>query len=91
MFLVIEDPNNTTEQLCNDLCKINRQTFHWKIIFNPDPSMQAKEVILSHKDKIINHSPTYFKDTALIQGSYQKHLGLMLHKPLSFEDHIKTI
>ena len=53
--------------------------------------MQAKEIILSHKDKIINHSPTYFKDTALIQGSYQKHLGLMLHKPLSFEDHIKTI
>ena len=34
--------------------------------------MQAKEVILSHKDKIINHSPTYFKDTALIQGTYQK-------------------
>ena len=59
--------------------------------FSPDPSKQAKKVIFSHKDKIINHSPTYFKDTAVIQVPYQEHLGLMLHKTLSFEDHIKTV
>ena len=58
---------------------------------NPDPSKQAKDVILSCNNKIINHCPINFNETAANQVSQQKHSALILDMSESSEDHIITI
>lgn len=91
LFLVIEDPNSTAAQLCNDLCKLHEWPSQWKVSFNPNASEQDKEVIFSRKYKQINHPTIYFNDTVVNQVSQQKHLGLTLGKSLSFEDDMKRL
>lgn len=91
LFLVIEDPNSTAAQLCNDLCKLHRWPSQWKVSFNPNDSEQDKEVIFSRKYKQINHPTIYFNDTVVNQVSQQQHLGLTLGKSLSFEDDMKRL
>ena len=46
LFSVIHDSNTSALELNNDLAKINRWTFQWKMSFDPDPKKQAQEVIL---------------------------------------------
>ena len=43
-ILVIKEVNN-------DLVKINRWAYQWKMSFNPDPIKQAQEIIFSRKTK----------------------------------------
>ena len=50
-----------------DLNKINYWAFHWKIIFNPDPSKQAKEVIFPRKLQKSVYPPFYFNNIVVIQ------------------------
>ena len=51
LFCVVHNANTTAKQLNNDLVKINRWAYQWKMSFNPDPSKQAQEVIFSRKTK----------------------------------------
>ena len=51
LFSIINDPNATTKQICEDLDKIKEWAFQWKMCFNPDPSKQAEEVIFIRKGK----------------------------------------
>lgn len=57
--------------------------------FNPDPSKQAREAIFSRKDSILDL--VYFNHTILNQVSQKKHLRLILGKPVSLEDSVKTV
>ena len=41
--------NTSTTNLNNDLNKIKNWAIQWKMNFNPDPTKQAQEVILSRK------------------------------------------
>ena len=41
--------NKATNHLNNDLAKITKWCFQWKMSFNPDISEQTREVIFSHK------------------------------------------
>ena len=43
--------NVSAEELNGDLKKISDWAFQWKMIFNPDASKQAQEVIFSRKIK----------------------------------------
>ena len=60
--------------------------------FNPDPSKQATEVLLSCKKNRPNHSPPphplFFNGTIVPKVNEQKHLGLILDSKLSFERHV---
>ena len=47
------------KELNNDLVKINRWAYKWKMSFNPDPSQQAQEVILSRKIKKVPSSSRF--------------------------------
>ena len=51
LFSDVHNADTTAKELNNDLVKINRWVYKWKMSFNPDPSKQAQEVIFSRKTK----------------------------------------
>ena len=55
LFSVINDINTSPNDLNDDLSKINDCTIQWKMIFNPNPSKQAQEVIFCRKRQNLNH------------------------------------
>ena len=72
------------------LSLISKWVFNWKIIFNPDPSKPAQEVLLSRKKKGQNHSLISLNNAQVEKTSYRKHLGLILDEKLNFELHIDS-
>ena len=58
------------------------------MIFNPDLSKQAQEVIFSRKTNKISHPTTTFNTVPVARTSCQKHLGLHLDEKLNFNEHI---
>ena len=65
LFTLINDPNATAKQLCDDLGRIKE----WA--FNPDPSKQAQEVIFTRKVKKVVHPPIFFHNKPIQQVSSQ--------------------
>ena len=61
------------------------------MIFNPDPSKQAQEVIISRKTKNEYYPPPAFNNNNISEANSQKHLGVVIDNHLSFEDHLKMI
>ena len=49
LFSVIHDINISAGELNKDLKKISEWGYQWKMIFNPDATKQAQEVILVGK------------------------------------------
>ena len=62
LFSVVHNANTTAKELNNDLVKIRRWAYQWKMSFNPDPSKQAQEVIFSRKTKKEYHPPLAFNN-----------------------------
>ena len=67
LFSVIHDGNTSAFELNNDLVKINRWAFQWKMSFNSDPKKQAQEVIFSRKSKATSHPPLVFNNDNVMQ------------------------
>ena len=82
------DSNLTACQLDNDLKKISEWAYKWKMIFNPDISKQAQEVIFSRKNVEINHKHISFNNVPVALTNSQKHLGMHLDEKLNFNRHI---
>ena len=57
--------------------------------FNPKPSKQAHEVIISCKSKRSTHPPLIFNNVS--QTFCRKHLGVILDFKLTFEEHLNNI
>ena len=71
------------DQLDKDLKKISEFANKWKIIFNPDLSKQAQEVIFSRKTNKISHPTNTFNTVPVACTPCQKHLGLYLDEKLN--------
>ena len=76
-------------ELSNDLQIISR-AFQWKMQFNPDPDKQAQEVYLLKKSNNENSLPVIFNNAKVVTCSTHKHLGRLLDKRLSFNEHIQS-
>ena len=50
LFAIVKDPNLTARDLDQDLINIQNWAHQWKMSFNPDPKMQAVEMLFSHKN-----------------------------------------
>ena len=61
------------------------------MIFNPDLSKQAQEVIFSRKIMKLLHPTLLFNNIPLSNSFFQKHLCLTLDIKLNFSEHIKSI
>ena len=57
---------------------MSKQAFHWKMMFNPDPSKQAIETCFSHKHNNKNYPSMVLDNTKVQLTTSQKHLGLIL-------------
>ena len=91
LFSVVLNANTTAKELNNDLVKISRWPYQWKMSFSSDPSKQTQEVIFSRKTKKQCHPPVAFNNNNVSETNSQKHLGVVLDNRLSFEDHLKMI
>ena len=91
LFSTVHNINEATTDLNNDLIKITKWAFQWKMSFNPDISKQAHEVIFSRKRSITPHPSLTFNNIPVAQTSSQKHLGMHLDKKLNFEEHLRKV
>ena len=91
LFSVVNNIHTSAATLSQDLKRITNWAFQWKMIFNPDLSKQAQEVIFSRKIKKLLHPTLLFNNILLSNSLFQKHLGLTLDIKLNFLEHIKSI
>ena len=91
LFSVVPDVNASARELNDDLKKINKWAFQWKMSFNPDPSKQAQEVIFSRKIKKLPHPSLVFNNNNVLQTSSQKHLGVTLDVKSTFHEHLSNV
>ena len=84
LFSTVYDPHKSAKLLNDDLLKISDWAYKWKMLFNPDVTKQAQEVIFSHKSKKVDHPVVYFNNAPVAKASCQKHLGMHLDEKLSF-------
>ena len=88
---MVNDLPSSAATLRNDLTVISNWAFQWKMVFNPDMTRQAQEVIFRRKTKKLLHPCLSFNDSPSKNSISQKHLGLTLDVKLNFVDHIKNI
>ena len=79
----------SAKNLNDDLKKINKWAFQWKMSFNPDPNKQAQEVIFSRKLNTPNHPSLNYNNTVVIQSTTHKHLGVISDTKLDFQEYLK--
>ena len=87
IFRVV-DPNST-EDLNNDLKNITEWAYQWKMLFNPDMTKQAVEVVFSKKVLATQFEQLDFNGIPSKQQDETLHLGLMMDRKLNFESHIE--
>ena len=69
-FSVVHNLNTSTNNLNEDLKKVNDCATQWRISLNLDLTKQAQEVIFSRKIKKPLHAPLNFKNTNLKQTAF---------------------
>ena len=88
LFTIVKDENKSANVLDNDLSLILEWAFNWKMLFNPDPTKPAQEVLFSRKKKTLYHPTLSLNNIQVERASSQKHLGLILYEKLNFKQHI---
>ena len=88
LFSIVKDENESANDPNYDLSQISKWAFDWKMLFNPDPSKPAQEVLFSRKKKTQSHPEISLNNIPVELSSYQKHLGLILDEKLNFKQHI---
>ena len=68
LFSVIHDTNIYAGELNEDLKKISEWAFQWKMIFNPDATKQAQEVIFSWQIKKKHSSSSGFQQCCCVSN-----------------------
>ena len=88
LFACVTDVTQTHDRLVSDLETISKWAYQWKMVFSPDISKQAIEVIFSCKDKKPDHPDLSFNGVPVARKAFTKHLGVFLDSRLNFSKHI---
>ena len=91
LFSVLNDINTSVSDLNEDLEKIGKWVFKWKMNFNPDPNKQAHAIIFSGRKTASLHQVVYFNNKSVKSTQIHKYRGMLLDSNLSYEHHIKSI
>ena len=59
LYSIVNDPDITASEMNHDLDIISKWAFQWKMVFNPEPTKQAIEVLFSQKTHSIHHPPLF--------------------------------
>ena len=89
LFSVVQGIILSAKNLNDDLKKINKWAFQWKMSFTPDPNKQAEEVIFSRKLNKPYHPSLNLDNRVVIQSTNHKHLGMILDTKPDFQEHLK--
>ena len=89
LFTIVKDINESASILNNDLLLISKWAFNWKMLFNPDPTKLAQEVIFSKKRKL-KLIQSCLNNIQVEKVPYQKHLGILLDEKLNFKQHVDS-
>jgi len=89
LFTRVEGVNETQLKLTKNLDTITAWAHQWKMIFNPDITKQAIEVIFSCKKNPAYHPELTFNGIPVARKPFTKHLGVYLDTRLDFSKHIK--
>ena len=90
LFTRVKDIDESARILNNDLLLISKWAFNWKMLFNPDPTKPAQEVIFSKKKKTQTHPIISVNNIQVEKVPYQKHLGILLNEKLNFKQHVHS-
>ena len=90
LFSTITSPAISSSNLNEDLLKITQWAYQWKMLFNPDLTKQAQEIIFSRKKTDTSYPSLYFNNAQIQRQSVKKYLGLILDEKLSFLEHINV-
>ena len=55
LFTIVKDKSERANTLNNDLMVISKWAYHWKMLFNPDLSKPAQEILFSRKKQVQIH------------------------------------
>ena len=75
IFTPVKDVLGAHEQLVRDLGTVSDWGYQWKMVFNPDITKQAVEVIFSVKKKKPYHPELSFNGVPVAREDHTKHLG----------------
>ena len=89
LFTSVEGVEQTQEKLVKDLETVTTWAHQWKMIFNPDITKQAIEVIFSNKKKKPVHPELVLNNIPVDRQDFTKHLGIYLDSNLNFSKHIR--
>ena len=89
LFSVVEDKTKSAKDLNDDLSTIKNWSNKWKMIFNPDPTKPAQEVLFSRKKTLDVQPVLSFNNIPLQRVNHQKHLGIFLDENLNFRFHLE--
>ena len=90
-FSIVKNKNDSAKDLIHDLSLISKLAYKWKMLFTPDATKLAQEVIFSRKKDESAHPSIFCNDIPVERASHQKYLEIYLDKKLNFKMHIKTI
>ena len=79
----INDINTSNIDFSNDLVKISRWAYQWKMSFNPDIDKQVAQ----RSEKPLP-PPIFFNSNNVLTSPCQKRLGFVLDSKLSFNKHL---
>ena len=86
LFSVVQDITLSANNLNDDLKKINKWAFQWKMSFNPD---KHRKLFFSRKLNKPNHPSLNFNNMVVIQSTTHKHLGMILDTKLDIQEYLK--
>ena len=84
-FTMVKDKNESKSILNNDLLSITKWDHNGKMLFNPDPTKPAQEVIFFKGKKILPHPVISLNNIQVGRVLYQKHLGILLDEKLDLK------
>ena len=91
LFTIVKDKNESNNTLNNDLLLISKWAYNWKMVFNPNPSKPAQEVLFSRKKKNQIHPTISFNIIHVERASHHKHLGILLDEKLTISNSISIL
>ena len=89
-FTIVKDKTESADTLNNDLMLISKWAYNLKMVFNPDRSKPAQEVLFSRKKQVQVHPTISLNNIQIEKAPYQRHLGLIIKEKLNFEQYIDS-
>ena len=86
---VMHDKDVSTQNLKDDLNRLLEWSTKWKMVFNPEPSKPAEEVIFTNRNSTAYESVSY-SGVDVMPVDYHKHLGFTLDSKMNFIKHIDS-